>query len=1351
MGHIAANHSTWDLELENLSVESLLLIYADFRVKSGKDERGKETVTFYSLAEAFDVILGKLDNVDEAKEKRYRKVYTKLRDFENYMIELGVDCTVTDMPTEEIPELSPKHGERALMSGKDTVDQIKFSAIEHNIKLMSVLQVDSELADLIEAARSEEAWKNVRTYVGILAEYSTYMTERQKLMTLKFLYELLAHKDGDIRMEAAEIMGEMIAAFSITYKKELPEGVILKPRQDNNMTLAVEYIDKIINPERRFTEQHRRWMHGSLGAFMVSLIQHCQEGTARTYIDMLTPYFKEDSMDEDLSVVLLTTFETIPVEECSGDFISAVGEYIERIRNNQEAALPVKIAALKADRHMDANSDDELYYSKMAMLLGYPAEPDEFNSRVSEIFLDDLKMGTHWLVKVASIELMRYYLERGTNTSGVLHLGTHLVNILKVNERLALRRTAGDTLLSLIPKMPESQRNEMAVELYNGLEVGERKFAKYVPYYMGKMSLSLPPAEFDEVLDTIESAALKANSKVAGFMVESLGVILENFKEFENAHPDQREENQERKIRLEYLMIKAYSHYDSELSREAFRCIGQYIFASTILSQEDKDLLFAHSYRKLLMLLDETREGTLDFYSNAAVLNHIYRYISAREQCPEPLRFPDSSKVCFYPGTFDPFSLGHKAVAMKIRDMGYDVYLAVDEFSWSKHTQPKLLRRQIVNMSMAGEEGIYTFPDDIPINIANNKDVRKLKGLFAGKELYLAVGSDVVDNASAYHLLPNEDSVHSLNHIIFERETRENTADSEDSVRYPIEGKVVRLMLDKFYEDISSTRIRENIDLNRDISNIIDPVAQDFIYEHNMYLREPTYKHVIEARELEISPLAIYDIGVFNPIVPELGDKGRGVAKIGVYLEREDVHSLYIKDNARADDLIACAACTQIGVKDLFKELGDKELAARVRNNAAGDIASIGFIFAREESIVEDAAQMIVTELLSELISMDFAYAIYRPVDGMNDPLIEKALIKQGFINISPAGKAPVLAVNMKSPVVVFKDVETVIKAPFNKDPKVIQAIEQAHDRLLKVLANIYPGKALLSFNTGAIQNKIIGKMAELNGVSTVEGGSGRGPLMAVPFGKALGDVLVPNTVTKTLVIEKYFNRIIKGFSIAEAPNNSPLDTQVKMIKSFDRPVVLIDDLLHTSHRMNKLAPILRENKVDVEEVLIGVITGSGMDKMEDAGLKAESAYYLPTMEIWLNERDCYPYIGGDSLEAPAGERMEDLQGSAANLVLPYIKPSFIGDGSMAKTIQFSEVALSNSLLVMRALEDAYQREFERKLTIKRLGEVVTVPRIPAVDKGIVLDENIEPSNFIKNDMERLIRLKWGTKYEEVN
>ncbi len=48
----------------------------------------------YSLREAFDVILSKLDNVDYAKRRRYRYVYEKLQDFEEYIISFGVDTTL---------------------------------------------------------------------------------------------------------------------------------------------------------------------------------------------------------------------------------------------------------------------------------------------------------------------------------------------------------------------------------------------------------------------------------------------------------------------------------------------------------------------------------------------------------------------------------------------------------------------------------------------------------------------------------------------------------------------------------------------------------------------------------------------------------------------------------------------------------------------------------------------------------------------------------------------------------------------------------------------------------------------------------------------------------------------------------------------------------------------------------------------------------------------------------------------------------------------------------------------------------------------------------------------------------
>ena len=197
-----------DLELENLSVESLLLIYADFRVKSYWNKQHQEIIHFYTLKEAFDIILSKLDDVDSAKRQRYQKVYGKLADFEAYMLELGV---TVELPVSfsQAPAAAKvrKPREKMLMEGTEVVQQLKYSAIAHNIQLMSIFRSESDFGNLIESARSEQNWKSLRTYISIFEEYSTYMTEQQKLMTLKFLFELLSHHEEDIRVQAAALMG----------------------------------------------------------------------------------------------------------------------------------------------------------------------------------------------------------------------------------------------------------------------------------------------------------------------------------------------------------------------------------------------------------------------------------------------------------------------------------------------------------------------------------------------------------------------------------------------------------------------------------------------------------------------------------------------------------------------------------------------------------------------------------------------------------------------------------------------------------------------------------------------------------------------------------------------------------------------------------------------------------------------------------------------------------------------------------------------------------------------------------------------------------------------------------------
>ena len=347
------------------------------------------------------------------------------------------------------------------------------------------------------------------------------------------------------------------------------------------------------------------------------------------------------------------------------------------------------------------------------------------------------------------------------------------------------------------------------------------------------------------------------------------------------------DEREKRRFHVINLMIKAYAGYNTVTSQEAFWTIGTRLFGGGVLTLEEKTEIFCHMYKKLLTLLAEKKEGDLEFYNNAAVLNHIYRYICQHQAEAGEFHFPASSKVAFFPGTFDPFSLGHKAVATTIRNMGFTVYLALDEFSWSKNTQPRLQRRKIMTMSIADEDNLFIFPEDIPVNIANPADIRKLKETFAGKELYIAVGTDVIKNASCYKAPPELDSIHTLNHIAFARESKEQGSDTGDEKRYPITAKVVNLTLKKYYEDISSTRIRENIDLNRDISNLIDTVAQNYIYDRNLYLREPAYKHILQSREINISTYEHRTVECLDDIRGELEHRGYHMDRIGAYLNRE--------------------------------------------------------------------------------------------------------------------------------------------------------------------------------------------------------------------------------------------------------------------------------------------------------------------------------------------------------------------------------------------------------------------------------------------------------------------------------
>ena len=380
------------------------------------------------------------------------------------------------------------------------------------------------------------------------------------------------------------------------------------------------------------------------------------------------------------------------------------------------------------------------------------------------------------------------------------------------------------------------------------------------------------------------------------------------------------------------------------------------------------------------------------------------------------------ARAAFFPGTFDPFSLSHKGIVQEIRDLGMEVYLAIDEFSWSKKAQPSLVRRQIVSMSVADEFDVYLFPHDIPVNLATPEDLDRLREVFSGRELYLAVGSDVVANASSYKAAPVPGSVHSMNHIVFRRssdaEGREIDADLGC-----ISGRIIQLQLPTHLEDISSTRIRENIDLGRDISTLIDPVVQDFIYRNSLYLREPQYKRILRAGDLEFSHISQPDRHLWEELT-EVPLQGREQPP-----EIDPRDGLCIlRDAGSRPRVLGFLTLRTVNSGGLYEALGDTELADYVRKHTAGRVQLLtGLYTARGSSGSYDVGQLLMTEALSRSLGADCSYAVWHATASEETlDLLER----QGFVPAELPSAKPLLLVDMRSPSVLLQNIPSCHTGP---------------------------------------------------------------------------------------------------------------------------------------------------------------------------------------------------------------------------------------------------------------------------------------------------------------------------------
>ncbi|MGM0378831.1 MAG: cytidyltransferase [Bacillota bacterium] len=1367
--NVAINHSTWDLELENLSLESLILIYADFRVKNKKDKNNNRKMNFYTLKEAFEVILNKLDNVDKQKEQRYKRVYQKLYDFQSFLLNIGINIKPDD--SYNTSEFNTDQWEYPIMSGDQVLNNTIYLSIEHNIELMYRLRNETSLNNLLEKVRNTRNSTMLRGYIEIFNEYSTYLTQKQKIIVIDFLFSNLMSKEEDIREMCSVLIGKLIASYDEKLRKELPKSVLKKEFKVNSLSLFEKYIKMFLSPPNKILEKHKELISFSLRGMVKGYFELIDENKFSESVDILLSFFNKNNLSDKHEFYLLKLTRILKYKKFSDEQNDLIIAFIINLMESDDTKLKLRAfnsfyevypyikqkklikynlkEKLQKNIYSKKNPAENYAWFKLAEVLKCDEEIIDSYRQIclddlkytSDIFLSNLKTATYDISKRFQIEL----LIRNTilyDYSNIFYTAQHLCNLLKVSALESVRNTAGKSLIEIFPHLSFEQKNDIVIELIRALEMESYEFTKYIPEYLGKLLIHLKPVEFDEIIDHFHDELSKKQAKVIALFQKTIGVALQDFSEYKAIYSIDDDEYKEKLKRLLGIIMSAFSYDDCFIQQIALSVIGIDIFKSDQLSLDEKKEIFDIIIKKFLTLLDENNEiNDLIFVNNSSALKQLYNFIAEYRFEKGEMKLPVLSNVAFFPGAFDPFSKSHKQIAKKIQKMGFEVYLAIDEFSWSKKTQPNLIRREIVQRSITKEFNIHILPKEISINIANDKDMRYLQNKFDRQKVYLVVGSDVILNASAYKDFNS--LIMKFPHVIFKRhkERKENVIKKFNKItnNLPNESKIFEL--DKEFEFISSTQIRNYVDDNKDISDLIDPIAQNYIYDKGLYQREPEYKNTITTKSLQIE---VYENPNYD-LLKEISklDKSKRLFSVLKRLSRKlNFRVLVLKNISKDSEIIGFCAFHWLRSLNVNNEFENKEMMEYVIKNSIGRILVIDTIIENKLSEYNNILEMVLSETLSFSIAKDYSYGVYYDrFRKESNKKISNLLKTHGFLKIKGDIDKIAYATDMSAPLVLNLDLKSMFKDEFKKNFKMKQVFKKTRYRLQKAITKLYPGNLLLNYNRTMLYENLIKEVCKVNNVDTeITEDSNRGESICVPFGAIFKRWILPNTITKTLHTEKYFNKDLSYHEIKSSPYYMDLENQIKMIKSFDKPVILVDGLLNKGYRIKVLEPLLEKYDIEVKKMIVGILSANGKSIISNNSFDVSSAYFVPNIKVWFYESRLYPFIGGDGVWRETKPFKKFI--NSVNMIYPYTNPKYIKGAKKEDIMNLSEVALKNALDIMKVAENEYQISRNRALTLERLGEVIIDPRLPDHGKNIHYDLHINPSQYILEEINRLERLK---------
>jgi len=1247
-----------------------------------------------------------------------------------------------------------------LAAGRDLLTAGRLFTTAHNLKVMEQLRDLPALRALLEEARSFEGWRDLRTYVGVLGEYSPALAMEQKDLALNFFFELLSHRDDDIRYHAANRIGDILALGEDFWRKDLPDGVV--PDSGRWVLDQVERVLKLLDlagSEPQDDMGPTEMVIYGVPVILRRLVRRADEDLRRQVLDLMVERLSARASDRrplvglyvceafDLLLPFFSAAVRLHLVEVAQAWAhheaentrlmswrlllglaresGADAEVVERVRYYTELLGRRMVpGVLVAELALMAELADACGLARLAErcreLLEWNRNP------VQEVMLRNLKSRVGWVEKKVNCDflvdtaLARHRDGIDPEAHRANEVAVHLANLLKVSRVEGTRFHAGRSLLRLLGVLTVTQRNDLMVELIRSLQLDVEAVARYIPRFLGAVLASLPDQELFEALDDMENNVRKGAGSLQRLLLQTVVWLVVHGSEERLAGPVLR--------RLAGILLGAMVETRPVTVHDAFAQLGLLLERLSRPEHSDGRLprLLELITAKLLTLVVQRPGDRVRFFLIASALNHLDRALLRHRS---RVRFPAAPSVAFIPGTFDPFTRAHGELVERVLSSVDQVLVQVDDYSWNKHTQPRPLRKEMAWMALGPVPEAFPAPFDPPVNLANASSLKGLAKKLGRRELTLVVGSDVLEGASAYR--DPSGHIWDYSHLIIVRAVEGASRAWEEKLGW-FRARVQVAGIPPRSQSISSTTLRNALDRREDLETLCDPLVARTLQERQLYLNYPPKKAPV--------PLPEFRLEVLRGARPELAGLKDIVAIEGVERMARSTRAhrehlvLEVRDS---HEPLAALTWTEVAASTLPVVLEDPVLAHVPEGALLGRGALVDILSVRIDAGDRDTLTALFGRALSRWLDAGLQFCLVGLAEERAGDAWE---VLEGFgatwVTDSPEGAAGGrrwAAMRLTSPLVLVWDLEEALQPAWAGAPEVGEVVRVARQALVSFFADRDAGAACLHLPETELKRQTAAWALERLGAETDR------RWVVLGLGRQFSRDVIGACPTLALELERFLTW--QGYEVGFAVSHgSPsLEMQLHTARELGRDALLIAPFLDSAEPALQVRDAARTAGIRLREMLIGVTSASVHATLHLEGIPHRAGTIVPLWQAVLRESALTPYVGGWSIVGRGPLETSALLPSL-NECLPYHHPHPLGQDSEA-ALDFSRLVLGNARRLFLELERLFRLREGRMLTLRDLGLVVRTPRCPPFPEGFVPAERRTPSELLAEDLEALARL----------